>query len=168
MIRAGWVGAHADLTRTIDPASPSYYAELFRTQKRNGTYPDGIFKTVSAAEMLAANPPVFFERNITNLAALAKRHGVGVVIATFAYSSGFPDEPRVTSEEYIGALAEHNAVLRRVARTEDAALFDFAKVFPRDARYFSDGRHVNVEGSRLKARLFADFLVESDLLSAGR
>jgi hypothetical protein len=90
------------------------------------------------------------------------------VLASFAYSPDFAEEPRVTTPEYHRAIAEHNDVLRKVAVDTGAAFFDFAKVFPTDRRYFTDGRHNNEEGAALKAKLFADFLVESGLLSTGR
>ena len=43
-------------------------------------------------------------------------------------------------------------------------LFDFAKVFPTDKDYYTDGIHVNAEGSQLKAKLFADYIIENKLL----
>jgi hypothetical protein len=90
---------------------------------------------------------------------------VGVVLASFAYSPDFPEEPRVTSPEYHRAIIEHNDVLRAVAARSGAAFFDYAAVFPTDRRYYTDGRHNNEEGAALKARLFADFLIGSGLLS---
>ena len=58
--------------------------------------------------------------------------------------------------------------MRAVAERSGAAFFDFAAVFPTDRRYFTDGRHNNEEGAALKAKLFADFLVTSGLLSGRR
>lgn len=168
MIRAGWVGSHADISRTIDRLAPSYYGDIWRDQKRTGTYPDGIFREVTPEQMLAQNGPRYFARNLENLVAVAKANGVGVVLASFAYSRDFPEEPRVTSPEYHRAIAEHNDVLRAVATRSGAAFFDFAAVFPGDRRYFTDGRHNNEEGAALKAKLFADFLVDSGLLTEGR
>ena len=168
MIRAGWVGSHADISRTIDRLAPSYYGDIWRDQKRTGTYPDGIFREVTPEQMLAQNGPRYFARNLENLVAVAKANGVGVVLASFAYSRDFPEEPRVTSPEYHRAIAEHNDVLRAVAARSGAAFFDFAAVFPGDRRYFTDGRHNNEEGAALKAKLFADFLVDSGLLTEGR
>jgi lysophospholipase L1-like esterase len=168
MIRAGWVGSHADISRTIDRLAPSYYGDVWRDQKRTGSYPDGIFREVSPDEMLERNSPRYFARNIANLVAVAKANGVDVVLASFAYSPDFPEEPRVTSPEYRRAIVEHNDVLRSVAERDGAAFFDFAAVFPTDRRYFTDGRHNNEEGAALKAKLFADFLVDSGLLSVRR
>lgn len=168
MIRAGWVGSHADISRTIDRLSPSYYGDAWRDQKRTGHYPDGIFREVRPEEMLGRNGPRYFARNLSNLVAVAEANGIDVVLASFAYSPDFPEEPRVTAPEYQRAIVEHNEVLRSVARSTGAAFFDFAAVFPTDRRYFTDGRHNNEEGAALKAKLFADFLVESGLLSARR
>ena len=51
-----------------------------------------------------------------------------------------------------------NAVTAAVAGELDVPLLDHAAQMPRDERYWSDGRHVNVEGGRLKARWFAEFI----------
>jgi lysophospholipase L1-like esterase len=168
MIRAGWVGSHADISRTIDRLAPSYYGDVWRDQKRTGTYPDGIFREVTPDEMLARNDLRYFARNLESLVAVAKAHDVKVVLASFAYSPDFPEEPRVTAPEYRRAIAAHNDVLRAVAERSGAAFFDFAAVFPTDRRYFTDGRHNNEEGAALKAKHFADFLVASGLLSGRR
>jgi hypothetical protein len=166
MIRAGWTGSHADLARTIDRSAPTYYADRFREQVRAGDYPEGIFTEVSAARMLQENRPRYFERNLDAIATVAQEHGVEVVMASFAYSKDFPDEPRVTTSEYQQAIAEHNRVIEAVATRRGAHFFDFAALFPSDARYFTDGRHVNEEGAALKARLFADFLLKEGLVPA--
>jgi lysophospholipase L1-like esterase len=168
MIRAGWVGSHADISRTIDRLAPSYYGDVWRDQQRTGTYPDGIFRDVTPDEMLVRNDLRYFARNLESLVAVAKAHGVKVVLASFAYSPDFPEEPRVTAPEYRRAIVAHNDVLRAVAERSGAAFFDFAAVFPTDRRYFTDGRHNNEEGAALKAKLFADFLVASGLLSGQR
>ena len=47
-----------------------------------------------------------------------------------------------------------------VAEETDVPFFDFAGEFPTEKRWFNDGRHVNEEGARLKAKLFAGFLIE--------
>ncbi|MBO9999895.1 MAG: hypothetical protein J7641_12990 [Cyanobacteria bacterium SID2] len=67
--------------------------------------------------------------------------------------------PRAASEEYQIAIAEHNEVLKNIARTHNASLFDFASMFPRELQYFEDGVHVTEVGARLKAQMFANFMV---------
>jgi lysophospholipase L1-like esterase len=168
MIRAGWIASHADISRTIDRLAPSYYGDIWRDQKRYGQYPEGLFEATTAATMLERNDPRYFARNVASLLAVAKAHGVEVVLASFAYSPEFPEEPRVTEPDYQQALADNNEILRRIARENGAAFFDFAATFPTDRRYYADGRHNNEEGARLKAEMFAKFLVESGLISTAK
>jgi len=42
--------------------------------------------------------------------------------------------------------------------------FEFVKVFPKDKIYFVDGIHIYADDVKLKAKMFADYLVESELL----
>ena len=153
----------ADLD-SIQNVSDTYYAREFLNQKYYGTYPDGIFKEVSAEKMLETNKPVYFERNISNIAGYARDHGIVAIIASFAYSPLFTDDTRVSSEEYISAFDEMNSVLKKVAGEYNAEFFDFEKVFPKDKKYYYDGRYVTPEGARLKSDLFADFIVSNSLI----
>ena len=54
--------------------------------------------------------------------------------------------------------------LRRCSGRARICMFDFAGVFPTEKNYYMDGWHVNIEGAKLKARLFADYLIESGLV----
>ncbi|TFH22361.1 MAG: SGNH/GDSL hydrolase family protein [Myxococcales bacterium] len=164
LIRLGWTGAHADLARTVDRAAPTYYADVFREQIRSGRYPESPFDAVPAERMLEANDPRFFRRNLENIVAIARQHGVGIVLASFAYAPAFDDEPRVSTREYARALREHNEVIRSVSESGRVAYYDFAAEFPTDEGLFTDGRHVNEKGARVKGRLFADFLVDNGLV----
>jgi lysophospholipase L1-like esterase len=166
MIRAGWSVSHSALLRSLDRAPDTYYGDLFRSQKQRGVYPEGIFEDVSAREMLDRNPPIYFRRNIENIVEIARMRGARTLLATFAYSSAFSDEPRVASDEYRFALDQANELLRDIANERKVALFDFARAFPQEPEYYTDGRHVNEKGAHLKAQLFAQHLVESGLLSA--
>jgi lysophospholipase L1-like esterase len=164
LIRFGLSRPHADLDLTLGGAAPTYYADEFERQVRQGIYPRGIFAQASARRMLEANPPIYYRRNLESTIAIARSRGIAVVLATFAYSPQFADEPRVASAEYRSAYAETNDVTRAVAREQGVHLFDFAERFPQDRKYFADGRHVNVEGAALKADLFARFLIENGLV----
>lgn len=164
MIRIGWTASHADISRTIDRLAPTYFGDAWRDQIRHGKHPSGIFEQTTAAEMLASNPPMFFERNVRNLIAIAAANDVEVVLASFTYSPEFPEEPRVTAPEYHAAFAANNDLLRRIARETGTRFFDFAAVFPTERRYYADGRHNNEEGARLKAEKFADYLLGAGLL----
>lgn len=168
LVRAGVTQPHADITKTIDRHARTYYGDNFQRQKITGAYPSGIFKQVSAQKMLEVNRPIYFQRNVENLVLIAKARSVETVIATFAFSPLFENEPRVASPEYISAYEEMNAVLKAVAEQKGAHLFDFASKFPIDKKYYHDGRHVNEEGARLMAKMFADNLTENHLIPAVR
>ncbi|MFC1489463.1 SGNH/GDSL hydrolase family protein [Thermodesulfobacteriota bacterium] len=164
MIKMGKTTAHANFGRTIDRPPDTYYGSLFRKQTLEGVYPEGIFKEVSAEEMLKTNKPVFFERNIRNIVCIAKNMGIDVVLSSFAYSPLFIDQPRVSTQEYIAAYREHNSLLKEIARETDVNFFDFAGKFPIDKHYYTDGRHVNEKGSQLKAEFFGNYLIKKELI----
>jgi hypothetical protein len=136
-------------------------------QGRAGTYPQGIFETVDAGEMLRKNRPVYFERNLRNLVAVAREWHVQPVFATFAYSSEVIDPP-FDSPTVRGALEEMNDLILALGRELDVPVFDFAAVFPSTPSLFVGAVHVTEEGSRLKAKLFADYLEASGLLPERR
>ena len=164
LIRVGLAEPHSELTKTVITEAPSYFGGLLMKQLRDGSYPAGVFSETPAMEMLRINRPVFFERNLESMVALARAHGARVLLATFAYSPLFGDEPTVTSKEHRSALDEGNEVVRRVGAATAAPVFDFASEMPEDQKYFTDGRHFTAEGNALRARLFADFLLEQKLL----
>lgn len=166
MIRADLIKPHSSIDRHLGAPPDTYYAKEFYDQKVKHTYPDGTFKTVSAKEMLLTNKPIYFKRNIEHIALIANHRGIKTVLATFAYSPEFTDEPTVASEEYQAAYVEMNETLKSIAQEMGVNLFDFARLFPVDKRYYIDGLHVNVEGARLKARLFAEYLTENRLIPA--
>jgi hypothetical protein len=108
------------------------------------------------AEVLKANPPIYFRRNLENMIAVAKEHGVEIMFSTWAYSPYLHD---YAAEGYSQqGFGENNDVVKDVAASHDIALFDFASIMPKDAEYWADGRHVNEAGALVKARLFAEFI----------
>ena len=115
-----------------------------------------------AAELLKKNPPVYFRRNLTNMASLAKVNNVSIAFATWAHSPHFNDY--AATGVYQSGFRENNEVVKEVAARYDTYLFDFAAVMPQDGKYWSDGRHVNEAGALLKAELFADFIRASGVL----
>ncbi len=167
MIRSGFIRPHADFESVIAKKTRTYYGAEFDSQKRMGTYPSGIFKKISAKKMLMTNKPKYFKRNIENIIAIAKFRGIDVILATFAYSPYFKNQPRVSSEEHISAFEEMNIILINIARENRIRLFDFANLFPKDKRYFVDGRHTTVEGTKLKAKLFAEYIIENKIICRG-
>jgi len=164
MIRLGMCKPHAALEMTIDKYPDTFYGHAFREQKNNNTYPQGIFQKVSAQEMLNTNLPVYYQRNIENIITVANFRNIKTILATFAWCSDFSNQPRVSSPEYIGAYKEINSLLKNIAADMDVHLFDFAAEFPAEKKYFIDGRHVNPQGSQIKAQLFADYIIHNNLI----
>ncbi len=164
LVRAGVTQPHADITKTIDRHAKTYYGDNFQRQKMNHSYPSGAFEDVSARRMLEINRPIYFQRNVENIVLSAQARNITAVLATFAFSPLFENEPRVASEEYIAAYQEMNDVLKTVAKQKGAHLFDFASLFPVDKKYYHDGRHVNEQGARLMAKLFAGYIVDNHLI----
>lgn len=164
MIRLDIVEPHAHLERSLKKPPETNYANTFYNQNVENRYPDDIFKQVSAEKMLMTNKPEYFRRNIENIIAIAQYRKIETVIATFSYCSDFADNPFVTCEEFISAYDEMNQVLKSLSEKTNVNLFDFANSFPKDKTYFTDGIHVNVDGAKLKAMMFADYLINKGLL----
>lgn len=164
MIRADLVKPHSSLDRQLAAKPDSSCSKEFYDQKVKGIYPESIFKKASAQKIFEMNQPRYFRRNIEHIVLIANHRGVKTVLATFAYSPEFTDIPTVASEEFESAYIEMNDTLKSIASEMAVNLFDFARVFPVDKRLFTDGLHVNVEGARLKAKLFADYLIENKLI----
>ena len=135
-------------------SSPTYLSWPFEFR----LYEDNL----DPAEVLKENPPVYFRRNLENMIAIAKAHGVDILFSTWAYSPYLND---YASEGYYQqGFKENNDVVIEVAGTRQIPLFDFAAVMPQDAQYWADGRHVNEAGASVKARLFAEFLNDQGLI----
>jgi lysophospholipase L1-like esterase len=148
---------------TIDRTQDTYVGDEFHRQLKMKAYPSDFFTEVSIMDILKANPPIYYQRNIENIVALAKARNIKVMLATFTFIK-LPSDDRVSSPEYIFALNEHNTVVKNIAQKMQVNLFDFASVFPKEAQYFDDGVHVNVPGAQIKGQLFADYLDKSGLI----
>lgn len=112
--------------------------------------------------VLATNTPVFFERNLESMAAIAKAHHIGMMFATWAHCPAHCDY--ASTAAYIHGIEENNEVIRKVAGRNGVALFDFAAVMPTNIIYWADGRHSNEKGARKKAELFAAFISQNHLV----
>ena len=114
-------------------------------------------------EILKSNPPIYFQRNLRNIIAIAKEHEIDVLFATWAYSPYFNDY--ASNLYYIQGFEENNRVVREVAATHDIYLLDFATIMPQEKKYWFDGRHVNEAGAKKKAELFAEFIHNNKLIT---
>lgn len=113
-------------------------------------------------EVLKRNPPIYFERNLRNMIAIAKEHNIEIILATWAHSPYFNDYASTKHYEY--GLRENNDVVKKVAISHKVLLFDFENVMPKDKEYWKDGRHSNEIGAQKKAELFAEFIHQKGLI----
>jgi len=117
---------------------------------------------MSVEEALAANPPVYFERRLRGIAAIARSAGVRLMLMTWAHNPLMNDY--AGRPEMEAAFAQHNGIIARIAREEEASFFDFAPLMPRDRALWADGRHMTAEGNKVRARLIAGYLVGEGLI----
>lgn len=118
-------------------------------------------------QVLAANPPIYFERNLRNLAALATANHVQVVFSSWAY---FPDsmgagiDPFMTYPYVQQAADEQNAILKQLAADTHTDFYDLAGNIPVNKDYWLDGMHLTATGTHTQAALYAKFLVDNHLI----
>lgn len=120
---------------------------------------------LSPVEVLEANPPRYFERNLRHLVILAQANDVQVVMSTWAY---YPEESNgslyMTYPQMQMGANQHNVITQALAEEYDLPLIDFAQNVPYDADLWQDGLHLSAKGAEEQARQYARFLVDNDLL----
>ncbi len=114
-------------------------------------------------KLLDEHPPVHFRNNLRNIAAVCAEHEVVLVLATWAWCDQFAGD-YAGFAFYQRGFKEMNDVVRELASEKGLPLYDFRHEMSNDRRYWRDGRHVNEAGSLLKAQLFAEYLLSSNLL----
>jgi len=115
-----------------------------------------------ATEILEKNPPVYLQRNLENMIAIAREQDVKIMLVTWAYSPYLNDY--ASKAYYQQGFQENNQVVIEVANSHHIPLFDFVKVMSQDAQYWADGRHNNEAGALVKATLFAEFIHNEGLI----
>lgn len=113
-------------------------------------------------EALDKNPPIYFERNLRNIIAVARENNIDVLLATWAWSNQKDDY--ASSSHYERGFREQNDMIKKVAEMKNLPVYDFASEIPMDAKYWGDGRHNNQEGIALKSKLFAQFIIDNHIL----
>jgi len=122
---------------------------------------------MTASEVLQANPPIYFERNLRNMIRLARGMNSDVLLLTWAYSSlDFPEAGGggMVQQHLQDGADEHNAIVRRLAEEEGALLYDLAASMPSAAPYWVNGIHMKAAGTAEMARQIAAFLATSGAL----
>lgn len=107
---------------------------------------------------LDANPPEYFAANLESTIAVAKHAGIDVMLATFAWCDAKNDY--VSWPAYQRAIREGNEAIRAAARKNGVPLFEFETAMDRDKELWADSRHVNADGARVMAELYAAFVHE--------
>lgn len=158
LIDAGRVEPHGSLLRIIGDVPPSSLTFAFRGQRLAGSYPSGVFRDVPIERLLEQNPPVFFERNLRSLLAVAAAHGVQVVLCTFAYSREFPERDYIGHPAVQAAIDGTNAIVRRLAGEIGVPLLDLAPELT-GKELFTDGVHFTAAGNRRRAELLQRWFV---------
>lgn len=111
--------------------------------------------------MAQKNPPIYFERNLRSIIAIAEEFGVQAVLSTFAYT-------RQTSYRLLDGcyedIDEHTEVIRKLANEYAILLNDFRKTMPQDIQYWKDTVHFSESGAYIQAKSFADLLHTNHLI----
>jgi len=165
--RLGFSRGQLTMLNAFGGLAPSGMYWYFAEEMTQGVYPLGVFEEHPVSEMFDENRPAPFRRNIGNVIATARSNRVDVVLATFAVDRVNAYGPRFASlnhPEFVRGIDDNNAILKQIASRDEVPLYDFAAEFPLDRSLFSDPVHVSAEGSRLKAKLFARFLLRTELI----
>ena len=129
-----------------------------RYQRGMKTYPDGIFKEASVAEILHENSPQYFKRNLEYMVSAARANEVSVLLSTFAFC---PDTAKPSTYGFRPlkeAIEEHNQIIESISVEKAVPLIDLATLFPKDTSLYVDDIHVNQKGSEIKASIFGKYL----------
>ena len=125
-------------------------------------FKEGPVDQFTNTKTLEQNPPIYFERNLRNMVAIAEAHGVKAVLATWAYTPLKGDY--ASTSHYIKGFQEGNELIKTLGIELDIPVYDFAAEMPQDLEYWEDGRHVSYKGVDLKAELFAKFIHENQFI----
>jgi lysophospholipase L1-like esterase len=166
IVKANWMNYNTQQAKKrregLAPSSKFY--EL-RYQRILRTYPDGVFKEASVSQMFKVNKPIHFERNINYMISLAQAEEVKVMLSTFAFCPDTIKQSTYAFPALKEAIHEHNTVLKEIAAERNVPLFDFEKIFPQNKEYYNDDMHVNEKGSRLKSKLFSEFIISNNQIT---
>jgi lysophospholipase L1-like esterase len=116
-------------------------------------------------ERIKDNPPVYFERNLRDLIALAQADDTQVMFSTWTFNPNGDIE--AIPPAYQTAVAEHNDIIRSLAAEYDLPIYDLAATdFRQNPDYWAnpDPIHMAAPGTHEQARRYAAFLVEQGLI----
>lgn len=122
---------------------------------------------LSPQEVLDANPPVYFERNLHSMVTLATANGINVLLSSWAY---YPEKlgeyVYMTYPHMQSGVAQHNAITQELAQAMGVPFYDLYANMPYGEQYWLDGFHMSALGTYEQALRYADFLIEAALIPA--
>ncbi|MEO1290741.1 MAG: GDSL-type esterase/lipase family protein [Chloroflexota bacterium] len=120
----------------------------------------------SASIIIEQNQPIYFERNLVNMHAIATANDIDVIFSTWHYYADETELPNPMMLTHMqGAVDEQNNMIRLLGNQLDVPIINFASTTDlNSASYWQDGMHMTASGTRLQAEYYADFLIENDLL----
>ena len=159
LIGLGTIEPHSSMLRVIGEAAPSNQTFEFRKQRKQGDYPEGVFREVPIERMLHKNGTRLFRRNLESFIAVAKAHDVAVLLTTFAYSAEFPGKPNIGHPAVRDAIDAYNEVVRQTAKEHGIDLIDLSPEL-RSKELFTDGVHFTVAGNAKRAQMLLPYFLE--------
>jgi lysophospholipase L1-like esterase len=127
--------------------------------------PGGCPAPVFVPARVAENPPVYFERNLRSLIAVAHSNHTEVMFSTWTYRPTAGNES--VPMEWRPAIEEHNNILRRLAAEFDLPLYDLAATdFAETLAYWAgeDPVHMSPVGTHEQASRYAAYLDEQGII----
>jgi lysophospholipase L1-like esterase len=115
------------------------------------------YERTNDIDVLEANEPIYYERNLRSMVGIAQAHNVAVMLASWTYYELRDFEVR--------GVDQHNAISAALAEELGLPYYDLRADFPRDRSLWAeDLQHMNGAGSRIQAELFAAFMHDNALL----
>lgn len=155
------------LARILSGTKPVSLIDITNTPtSAEGVEYTGFMEILNATpfEAVQKNPPIYFERNLRSMIAIAEEFESKVILATWAYNSEIGGRDHASLPHYELGFEENNEAVKKVAEAKKVPLYDFNSEMPRNLTYWEDGMHLNVGGVELKAKLFTQFIQDNHLI----
>ena len=163
-IRQGWMTDPREMGATFDRVPGQQECAFVPVE--------GGFECANMAQtpddLLDDNPPVYFERNLRSMIAVAQANDVAVLLSTFGYSPHEFDHPGgeiMTTEFRQAGVDEHNRIIRQVGAEMGVPVYDLIAVLPDNPALWIDGLHYSAVGTRWLARRYAAFIAEEGYIT---
>ncbi|MCC6612771.1 MAG: hypothetical protein IT320_04785 [Anaerolineae bacterium] len=122
-------------------------------------------------DLLDANPPVYFERNLRSITAMGQSAGAKVALSTFAWDTATAqaaldaDPSLLQAAAMLRAIAEQNALIPQIADDTGALALDLAAELGQGDYFQGDQVHQTAAGAHRQAEIYAAAI--APLIGAG-